>query len=420
MHLGMNKFLLPIRLAFDTFKKAKARSSLTVFGVMIGIAMVIIVLSSGNGVKSLILDEVSSFGDNWINIEIKIPSASKTSQENSSGIARGVQITTLNHGDLEALIDLPNIETGYAGITTQSAITFGAEQLRASVFGVSATYDDISDMQMDQGRFYTEDEDRSAAQVVVLGNKVAKNLFGNADPVGKIAKIDGKGYRVVGVSEELGATGFIDMDEIIYIPTKTVQKKIMGIDHVLWIVVQTIDNTKAESTAEEIRFVMRERHDITNPDKDDFSVTTMNEALSIIETILLGITGLLIVLSMISLLVGGVGIMNVMYVSVAERTFEIGLRKSVGASENEILKQFLVEAVVITMLGGVTGIIAGFMISYLISVGAQYAGLKWDFTISVLSILLGVSFSALVGVFFGLYPAKKAARLDPIAALRQE
>jgi len=210
------------------------------------------------------------------------------------------------------------------------------------------------------------------------------------------------------------------MDEIMYLPMRTVQKKMMGVDHIMWMIGQTIDNTKAEITAEEIRAVVRQRHDITDPDKDDFAVTTMNEALEIVGTVLVGITGLLIALAGISLVVGGVGIMNVMYVSVAERTFEIGLRKSMGASEGNILRQFLVEAILITTLGGMLGILIGVVVSFLIAFGAQYAGYAWEFKISTISIGISVGFSTLVGLFFGLYPAKKAASLDPITALRKE
>ncbi len=416
----MSSILRSVRMALHTFQKTKGRSFLTVFGITIGIAMVIVVLSAGRGVKSLILNEVSSFGDDWINIEIKIPSAGKTSQENSSGIARGVTITTLKREDMNAIVRLKNIQEAYAGITTQVVVSYAQQKERPSVFGVTASYHGIDKTEVVNGRFFSEEEENAASQVVVLGAEIATDLFANQDPVGQNVKIDGKGYRVVGVMESIGATGFLNMDDIVYLPLKTVQRKIMGIDHVLWIVGQTVDNSKAETTAEEIRWLMRDRHDIPNPDKDDFSVTTMNEALGIVNTVVTGITGLLVVLAAISLLVGGVGIMNVMYVSVAERTFEIGLRKSVGASKKEILRQFLTEAIVITLLGGVAGIFIGVLISYLVAFGAQSAGLAWSFEISLFSIMLSVVFSVAVGLFFGLYPAKKAAALDPISAIRQE
>ncbi|MBT4153448.1 MAG: FtsX-like permease family protein [Candidatus Magasanikbacteria bacterium] len=412
--------ILAAKLALRTLRKAKLRSLMTIFGVMIGIAMVIIVLSAGNGIKGLILGEISSFGDDWINTEIKVPSAAKNSQENAAGIARGVQITTLTYEDMEAMLELKNIKAAYAGITSQAVISYENEKMRPSIFGVTAGYNGIDKTEVEVGRFFTEEEERAAAQVVVLGSDIRENLFGNQNPFGKTVKISGKSYKVIGVMESIGATGFINMDEIMYLPMRTVQKKMMGVDHIMWMIGQTIDNTKAEITAEEIRAVVRQRHDITDPDKDDFAVTTMNEALEIVGTVLVGITGLLIALAGISLVVGGVGIMNVMYVSVAERTFEIGLRKSMGASEGNILRQFLVEAILITTLGGMLGILIGVVVSFLIAFGAQYAGYAWEFKISTISIGISVGFSTLVGLFFGLYPAKKAASLDPITALRKE
>lgn len=409
---------LSLKLALQTFRKNMLRTFLTVFGISIGIGMVVIVLSAGRGVKGLILSEVSSFGDNWINVEIKIPSTSKTSQDNSGAIARGVSITTLTLDDMEAMKALDNISDAYAGVTTQVVISKDTEKKRPTVFAVTPSYYGIDKNEVTAGRFFSESEHDALAQVVVLGAKVKEDLFANQQAVDEQVNIDGKRYRVIGVMEEIGATGFFDMDNMIYLPLKTVQKKIMGIDHVLWMIGQTVDNSIAETTAEEIRWLMREQHDIEDPDKDDFAVTTMNEALEIVDTIVVGITGLLIVLAAISLLVGGVGIMNVMYVSVAERTFEIGLRKSVGASEKQILRQFLTEAVVITGIGGICGIIGGVLISLLIALGAQSAGLAWTFEVSFFSFVLSTIFSLAVGLFFGLYPAKKAASLDPIMALR--
>ena len=416
----MNKRLLPLTLALQTFRKTKARSSLTVFGIMIGIAMVIIVLSAGNGMKSLILSEVSSFGDNWIDIEVKIPSTQKNSQENSNALARGVTITTLTQDDMEAVKDISAIHAAYAGITSQVVASRAQEKKRVTVFGVTPEYHGIDKSEVVEGDFFTDADDRSGVHVVVLGSDIRDILFGNDEAVGKTVSIDGKTYEVAGVMESLGSTAFMNMDEIIYIPLTTVQRDIMGVRHVLWIIAQMKKEANPEAVAEEIRGVIRERHNVSNPDKDDFSVTTMSEALSLVDTIFKGITGLLVALATTSLIVGGVGIMNVMYVSVAERTFEVGLRKSVGATDRNILSQFLVEAVIITVIGGLFGIVIGAAISFFISLGARSQGLTWEFSISWFSVVLSVSFSTLVGLFFGLYPAKKAASLDPINALREE
>ncbi len=411
---------IPFKTAIQVLEKNRIRSFLTLFGILVGIAMVIIVLSAGNGLKQLILGEVSSFGNNWINIEVKVPETQKNSRENSQAMASGVIIDTLTTNDAEAVTELKNIEDAYAGITSQAVISYQTEKVQPTIFGVSHSYLSINPNELYEGRFFDREEEVGAAQVIVLGFELKNDLFGNAEATGKIVKVSGKTFEVIGVMEPLGAAGFMDMDNVVYMPVTTVQKKIMGIDHVLWIVASVRDMNKAESTAEEIRALMRERHDITNPDKDDFAVTTMDEAVSLVGNIVFGITVLLVTLAGVSLIVGGVGIMNVMYVSVVERTFEIGLRKAVGATDRDILKQFLTESVLLTVIGGVAGIIVGIVLSFLIAIIAQSQGLNWSFHISFLSIILSTSFAIVVGLVFGVTPARRAAELDPIEAIRQE
>lgn len=420
MNKNINNFNF-IETAYNVFKRNLMRSLLTVFGIMVGIAMVILVLSAGHGVKSIVLEEISSFGDNWINIEIKVPSAARNSFSNASSIAQGVSITTLTEADKDAVVRLPSVKQAYAGVTSQATISFESEKKQVTIFGVTSEYFDISKGEVVSGSVYTKQDEERLAQVVVLGSEISETLFGNTNAVGEFIKLDGKSYRVSAVMEPLGATTGFDMDNIIYVPLQTVQKRIMGIDHVLWFVADLKDTvTNSELVAEEIREILRDRHNITDPEKSDFAVTTFDESIEIVGTILFGITWLLVALSAISLLVGGVGIMNVMYVSVVERTFEIGLRKSVGASAKDIQKQFLTEAIVITSIGGVLGILFGIILSALISFGAAQGGINWPFYVSPLSVILSVSFSASIGLIFGYYPAKQAASLDPIVALRQE
>lgn len=411
---------IPFKTAFQVLGKNKLRSFLTLFGILVGIAMVIIVLSAGNGLKQLILGEVSSFGNNWINIEVKVPETQKNSQENSKAMASGVAIKTLTTGDAEAVKTIKNINDAYAGITAQAVVSYQTEKLQPTIFGVSSSYLSINPNELREGRFFNREEDLGAAQVIVLGFELKNDLFGNADAVGKNVHVGGKSFEVVGVMEPLGASGFLDMDNVVYVPIKTVQKKIMGVDYVLWVVASVKDMDQSEETAEEIRGLIRERHNITNPDKDDFAVTTMNEAVSLVGNIVFGITILLVTLAGVSLIVGGVGIMNVMYVSVVERTFEIGLRKAVGATDQDILKQFLTEAVLLTATGGVVGILVGVVVSFLIAMIAQSQGLDWSFHISFLSIILSTSFAIAVGLIFGVTPARRASELDPIEAIRQE
>jgi len=212
----------------------------------------------------------------------------------------------------------------------------------------------------------------------------------------------------------------IDFDKTVYLPLKTLQKRILGVDYVLYLMHQLKDVTRADDTAEEIKLLMRERHNITNPDKDDFRVTTMAELMKTLNTVTNAITLLLLAIVVISLIVGGVGIMNIMYVTVAERTPEIGLRKALGATYKDIVSQFLIESILITIWGSLIGIIFGLVLSWLLSLAANYFGLVWHFTIPWSGVVTAIIFSLTCGLLFGLRPAQKAAQLDPVEALRAE
>lgn len=397
---------------------------MTVIGMVIGIASVIIVYSAGAGITSLILGQVSSFGSDIIQTEPRLPtSQSSGNKETQSGqaMAQGVQLTTLKLTDMEAIDKLPNIKGSYASLTGQALVSYQDASSKAIIFGVSPHFINVGTFTLSAGQFYSSEEDRSLAQVVVLGSKMKTKLFGDADAIDKMIRVKKDKYRVVGVMAERGATGFVSFDDFIYIPTRTVQKKILGIDHVVSITSQLEDVSIAETTAEDIRALLRERHEITNPDKEDFRVATMAELMSTLGTITNALTLLLLAIVTISLIVGGVGITNIMYVVVTERTAEIGLRKAVGAKINDILAQFLIESVMLTTLGGIVGIIVGIAISFIIALVAQnFLKLDWVFSLPITGFVVAGVFSLLCGVVFGLYPARRAAQLDPIEALRTE
>jgi len=285
---------------------------------------------------------------------------------------------------------------------------------------VSADYINIDSTAIAKGRFFSEEEDKSLAQVVVLGSKMAEKLFGDSEAIGKYIVLHKSKYQVIGVMEEKGRMMTMDFDEYIYLPVRTLQKKIMGIEHFLYTVHQLADPSRAADTAEEARTILRDNHDITDPDKDDFRVTTMDEMLETLDTIMNALTILLLSIIAISLVVGGVGILNVMYVSVSERVGEIGLRKAVGANYSAIKQQFLVESVLVTLIGGVAGVLVGILISWLLAWGASSFGLEWRFVVPLQGVIVSLSFSFLFGVLFGIGPATKAARLDPIEAMRKE
>ncbi len=412
----------------------KVRTGLTVLGMVIGIASVIIVFSAGQGIRGLILGQVESFGTDIIETEIKVPSGNKSTaeaeQQSATNLAMGVQITTLDLEDLHDIEKLPNISKGYGAILSQKQVGYGNEIKKSFIFGTNAGYIDIDKSEVKEGRFFTEAENNSLAKVVVLGKKIKEDLFGNSNAIGKSIKLHNSKYKVIGIMEERGAVMTMDFDEYVYIPVKTLQKRIMGIEHLTYMVHQVIDMDRADLTAERMRTILRENHNISSPsknnlgksntDNDDFRVVTMQEMMDIMNTVTGALTILLLAIVAISLLVGGVGIMNIMYVIVSERTKEIGLRKAVGAKYRDIMLQFLTESILITLAGGIAGIAIGIGTSYILAIGADSYGLDWNFEIPIRAYAVALGFSLLFGILFGLYPARKAAQLDPITALRDE
>ncbi len=408
------------QIAYDSLKRQKTRAVLTMLAISIGISSAIVMMAAGQGVKSLVLGELEVFGSDTIEIEVKVPSVKKTSSENAIGLSSGITITTLNDQDIDSVRKNPNILAANGSVMGQESVSYAGEIKKVVLMGHGWEQQIIDNIEMQSGRFFTKEEEDSLATVAILGSGVKDKMFGEDDAVGKIIYVKGKPYRVLGVMEKRGAAFFLDIDNMLILPTKTMQKKILGIDYVSYIMAKMKDATKSKQTALELTEAIRENHNITDPNKDDFAVNTMQEAKEMLVTIISGITLLLVALVSISLIVGGVGIMNIMYVSVAERTFEIGLRKAVGAAKKDILIQFLAEAVLITGGGGVIGVFLGAILSLLIYYVATSYGLGWTFSVSFFSIALAVGFSVLIGLLFGIYPARKASKLNPIDALRKE
>ena len=402
----------------------KVRTALTVFGLVIGIAAVIVVLSAGNSVQEFMLGELDVFGSNYVIVEVKIPNTVHHSTDNAVGQAQGVTITTLTTDDLEDVIEnVPEIQRGYAGIMGQEVVSYLGENKKTNLYGVSPSFVDIDQgAKVASGTFFTDAQNANLEKVVVVGKDVRDELFGIDSPVGKMIRVGKEKYTVIGVMEERGADIFLNLDDMILVPVKTLQKKILGVEYVSFFFAEASSEEAANTSVGQIEQILRINHHISgnNPDKDDFAVVTQQQSQNLISEIISGMTIILIAIAGISLVVGGVGIMNIMYVTVAERTYEIGLRKAIGATRKTILRQFLLEAVMVTFLGGIVGIMLGVALSYLISIVANSLGYEWPFSISVFSILLGTGVSTLVGLVFGLYPAKRAAQLDPINALRSE
>lgn len=434
MKIRRMSILNTLQIAVRAMRANKVRTGLTVLGIVIGIASVIIVYSAGDGINNLIKGEVESFGgSDMIETEIKVPSSKKggaSERQSGTNLAMGVQVTTLSLDDVDDINKLSNIKRSYAGVLGQEQVSYGNELRKGMLFGVSSDFINIDKSKVESGRFFTDAEDKSLEQVAILGIKIKEKLFGDNDPIGQSIKIRKKKFRVIGVLEERGAIMVFDFDNLVYVPIRTLQKKVMGIDHVSFIMHQVEDTGKIKETEEDIRYLLRENHGIEQPlearegwsdtGKDDFRVISMTESMKILETVTDAITLLLLAIVAVSLVVGGVGIMNIMYVIVNERTKEIGLRKAVGAKYSEILRQFLVESVVITLIGGIIGVIFGVFISYLIKLGAGAAGLSWKFSTPLKSYVVAIGFSFLFGILFGVYPAQRAAKMDPVEALRNE
>lgn len=417
----LKRFFISILLAVKNLRHNVGRTVLTLVGIVIGIMSVIVVMSSGQGVKGYILGQFDSYGTDTIQIETKVPATKATSSQNATGQAMGIQITTLKEGDAEAMEKLPNVVATVPGTIGQELVSYRDQNKKALLFGVGADEPLVDTaVKTSEGVFYTQQENDSLAQVAVIGLDVKNALFGEEDAVGKMVKIKNLNFKVIGVAQKRGAVTFFNYDELIYIPVKTLQKKIMGIDYVRFITVKVKDENMVDVTALDIADLLKKRHNTPREEQEDFSVMTIEQGREIVSSVFGTINILLLALTSISLLVGGVGIMNVMYVAVTERTFEIGLRKAVGARAQDILRQFLLEAIVITLLGGVVGILAGFLLVAGFSYIMSLLGFGISFAVTRDSVLLGAGFSIAVGIIFGYYPAKKASGLSPMEAMRKE
>ena len=395
------------KIALRSLRANKLRSFLTMLGIIIGVASVISMISLGEGARRQTLSTIAKFGTNIITV--------KPGEKKNRHVRLG-NVETLKLQDAYAIRDyVPNINGVAAQVYQSRHLKHGNKNKSTTVRGVSADYVWIANFQIDLGRFFTSEEVRTARKICILGATVVKNLFEGTNPIGKTLKVDGNNYLVIGTTVAKGALTWFDPDDQIFIPVTTAQKRLFGMRHIQSIDVQIKNMNDIESVKQDIETLLRDRHNLRPEEKSDFYVQNSAEWLQSWGKAAQTFQFLLGGIATISLLVGGIGIMNIMLVSVTERTREIGIRIAIGAKKREIRKQFLIESVLISFLGGSIGIGLGVLIS---RAASQMGGLET--IVSPQSILLAFGFSVGIGIFFGLYPATKASNLNPIDALRYE
>ena len=400
-----------LRIAIRALSRNKMRSALTMLGIIIGVGAVIAMVGVGQGASQQVQDQISAMGSNMLFVS--------SGTVNRGGLRLGWgQTKTLVYDDMKAIVQqAPAVKEAAPGSQTTAQVVFGGDNWFTNIQGTEPQYFDIRSWPMAEGVSFTEGDVNSSADVAVIGATVQQNLFGAQDPIGQTVRISNLPFKVVGVLTAKGQSAAMgqDQDDVIFVPITTLQKKLTGEPWLRYIVVSAVSKDATYAAQEEITALLRDRHRIRPGQDDDFMVRNLADVAQLADQSSRVMTMLLASIAGVSLIVGGIGIMNIMLVSVTERTREIGVRMAIGATEEDVQRQFLIEAVVLSLMGGAAGIFFGVGSSLIIS-----KLLGWAVLVSPLAIVAAVIFSAGVGVFFGFYPARKAARLDPIEALRFE
>jgi putative ABC transport system permease protein len=406
------------KIALRALRANKMRSALTMLGIVIGVATVVALLSIGKGATASITSEIQSSGSNLLTV------SPGRSQFGPGGGGASQQQSHLYYSDYELLAR--SVEDNITSIvpTYQSSyiVKYGEDSFSVSVTGVTPEYQDVRSYDVASGRFISDGDNKSQSKVAVLGSQTAEDLFGSLSPIGKTISINGIKFEVVGVLESKGSSGFGSSDDGVFIPLDTGYDKVFGstanyngkktVNNII-VSVKTTD--LMDTVSAQMEYMLRRSHKLETADESDFNIMNQTDTLDTLSSVTNTLTIFLGAIAGISLLVGGIGIMNIMLVSVTERTKEIGLRKAVGATRNQILTQFLIETVTLSLLGGIIGILLGVGIATLFSVSGLISSV-----ITVDSILMAFFFTLVIGVFFGIYPAFRAANLHPMVALRYE
>lgn len=400
-----------LKTALRALSANKMRSGLTMLGIMIGVGAVVAMISIGTGASVSVTSRIQSLGSNLLMVTPEFAGAGFAGACQAGGSG-----TTLVYEDATAIAkEVPTVKRVSPEFSSSAQVVYGNQNVNTIILGAVPDYQEVHNFHVAFGEFIRSEDEKMQNKVAVLGQSVVTNLFAGEDPIGKIIKIGNIPFRVIGVMELKGQAGFQNLDDMIFVPLSTAQKRLFGVDNLRMISVQARSEEEMDLAASQVSSLLLSRHKIDDPTKADFNVRNQADILSTMGQVTATLTLLLGGIAAISLLVGGIGIMNIMLVSVTERTREIGLRKAVGAKRKDILTQFLIESLILSLLGGGVGLLLGIVGSFVISrIGA------WPTVVTLNSILLAFLFSAAVGIFFGIYPARRASVLSPIDALRFE
>ncbi|WP_445958049.1 ABC transporter permease [Yeosuana sp.] len=400
-----------IKIAFKAIVLNKTRTLLTMLGIIIGVASVIAMLAIGEGSKESIRATISSMGSNMITVRPGSDVRGGVRQERSA-------METLTLNDYYAIKEQADLLTYITPLVNGGGqVINGSNNWPSTIYGVNQDYLKIKITELQSGSMFTDAEVQSAAKVALIGQTVVDNVFPDGqEPVGQMIRFNNIPFKIIGVLEEKGENTFgQDQDDVVIAPYTTVQKRILAIDHLESIIASAISEDDAPEAVTQVSEILRKQHKLIDNEEDDFHVRSMEELISTFSSTSEMLTILLVAVASISLLIGGIGIMNIMYVSVKERTKEIGLRMAVGGKGSDILMQFLIEAILISITGGLLGVFLGLGATVFIE-----KFLNWPTSVALYSIVISFAVCAVTGIFFGWYPAKKAAALDPITALRYE
>ena len=406
--IGQAELIDHFRQAFWSIASHKMRSLLSMLGILIGVAAVIAMLALGTGAQASIQKQLASLGSNLLMV--------RAGSQKVHGVAlEAGAVTRFTFQDVDAIAKLPNVKRASPAVTGKAQLVYMSKNWSTQVQGTGVGYGEMRAALPTIGRFFTEDELRSRKRVVLIGATVAKELFGSENPVDAAIKINRISFQVVGILPTKGASMWHDQDDLVVIPVTTAMYRVLGKDYIDSIDVEVGDPALMEEVQKSAKEVIIKRHRLNKEGEDSFEIRNMADIKATMEATTRTMATLLGAIAAISLLVGGIGIMNIMLVSVTERTREIGLRKAIGARESDIMVQFLIEAVAMTFTGGLAGVACGAGIAFLLAVIAG-----WTIIVSIFSILLATIFSVAIGLIFGLWPARQASKLDPIEALRYE